>query len=240
LLIHYPSFKKIVTNIYISESENNLTDALACKDSHMRVFNKWDLPYRMHYARSNRIPNVVLDLDLTWRGIFVNDTSKGGDHGWDNLYTEMQAIFMGHGPSFKKNTVVRPFENIQIYNLICALVNVTPAANNGTWGALHHLLVNPPANDMKTNRDIQEMPPILHMPTNMLDESEERIATCGPIKNEAMLNEFSQNFINFKTTPEKEMESLLTHAPLGVPLGASTDRSQTTNLLVNKDYVVGN
>lgn len=30
-----------------------------------------------------------------------------------------QAIFLGHGPGFKYNTVVEPFENIEIYNLMC-------------------------------------------------------------------------------------------------------------------------
>lgn len=33
--------------------------------------------------------------------------------------TLVQAIFLGHGPGFKHNTVVEPFENIEIYNLMC-------------------------------------------------------------------------------------------------------------------------
>lgn len=33
--------------------------------------------------------------------------------------TLSQAIFLGHGPGFKYNTVVEPFENIEIYNLMC-------------------------------------------------------------------------------------------------------------------------
>lgn len=30
-----------------------------------------------------------------------------------------QAIFIGYGPGFKYNTVVPPFENIEVYNLMC-------------------------------------------------------------------------------------------------------------------------
>lgn len=37
---------------------------------------------------------------------------------WTNV-TFPQAIFIGHGPGFKFNTVVEPFENIEIYNLMC-------------------------------------------------------------------------------------------------------------------------
>ena len=93
--------------------------ALTCQDPHMRVFNKWDLPYRMHSSQSARIPNLMLDMNLGWRDIFKENKFTGnGGHGWDNLYKEMQAIFLGYGPSFKRKTVVRPFENVQLYNLV--------------------------------------------------------------------------------------------------------------------------
>lgn len=31
----------------------------------------------------------------------------------------LQAIFVGYGPGFKYKTVVPPFENIEVYNLMC-------------------------------------------------------------------------------------------------------------------------
>lgn len=30
-----------------------------------------------------------------------------------------QAIFIGYGPAFKTSTVVPPFENVELYNLMC-------------------------------------------------------------------------------------------------------------------------
>uniref|UniRef100_A0A3P9J7W3 ENPP1-3/EXOG-like endonuclease/phosphodiesterase domain-containing protein n=1 Tax=Oryzias latipes TaxID=8090 RepID=A0A3P9J7W3_ORYLA len=36
-----------------------------------------------------------------------------------------------------------PFENIEVYNLMCDLLNIRPAPNNGTHGSLNHLLKNP-------------------------------------------------------------------------------------------------
>lgn len=36
-----------------------------------------------------------------------------------------QAIFIGYGPGFKKQTVVPPFENIEVYNLMCGKCKFT-------------------------------------------------------------------------------------------------------------------
>lgn len=43
----------------------------------------------------------------------------------------LQAIFIGYGPGFKYNTVVDPFENIEVYNLMCGktLVSVRGIAS---------------------------------------------------------------------------------------------------------------
>lgn len=35
-----------------------------------------------------------------------------------------QAIFIGYGPGLKRKTVVPPFENIEIYNLMCGKESV--------------------------------------------------------------------------------------------------------------------
>ena len=44
------------------------------------------------------------------------------------------------------------------------MLNVTPAVNNGTWGALHHLLVEPPiAPSVELNEEFSQMPPILRI-----------------------------------------------------------------------------
>ncbi|MCJ8750246.1 hypothetical protein PDJAM_G00260320 [Pangasius djambal] len=56
----------------------------------------------------------------------------------------MQGIFVGYGPGMKYKTTVAPFENIEVYNLLCDLLAIPPAPNNGTHGSLNHLLRNPP------------------------------------------------------------------------------------------------
>ncbi|XP_042610414.1 ectonucleotide pyrophosphatase/phosphodiesterase family member 2-like [Cyprinus carpio] len=55
----------------------------------------------------------------------------------------MQTIFLGYGPSFKFKTKIPPFENIELYNVMCDLLDLKPAPNNGTHGSLNQLLRAP-------------------------------------------------------------------------------------------------
>ncbi|KPP62244.1 hypothetical protein Z043_119579 [Scleropages formosus] len=56
----------------------------------------------------------------------------------------MQTIFLGYGPNFKFKTKVPAFENIELYNVMCDLLGLKPAPNNGTHGSLNHLLRSAP------------------------------------------------------------------------------------------------
>ncbi len=62
-----------------------------------------------------------------------------GEHGWNNLNSEMKALFVAQGPSFQKKLEVRPFHNIDLYNLMCAMIGIEPSPNNGTWVHLHFI-----------------------------------------------------------------------------------------------------
>ena len=94
---------------------HRIAESLECRNEHMRVWTKWDLPYRLHFAHSDRIPHLVLDLDSGWEATFGRrDAKSKGRHGWDNLNPDLQAVFLAVGPSFRKRLTVRPFENIQV------------------------------------------------------------------------------------------------------------------------------
>ncbi|NWI93387.1 PDE2 phosphodiesterase, partial [Pitta sordida] len=118
-----------------------------CKRSpqHFKPYLTPDLPKRFHYANNIRIDKVHLLVDRQW--LAVRDESytfcDGGNHGYNNEFKSMEAIFLGYGPSFKEKTEVDAFENIEVYNLMCDLLRITPAPNNGTHGSLNHLLKKP-------------------------------------------------------------------------------------------------
>ncbi|TKS75467.1 Ectonucleotide pyrophosphatase/phosphodiesterase family member 1 [Collichthys lucidus] len=133
---------------FFSFDYEGLVKNLSCRtsDQPLRPYLKENLPKRMHFANNKRIERAHLYMQEGWQAALNRKEIKyctGGFHGSDNLFTNMQAIFIGYGPGFKHNTVVPPFENIEVYNLMCDLLRVRPAPNNGTHGSLNHLLKNP-------------------------------------------------------------------------------------------------
>uniref|UniRef100_A0A8C4R5L4 Uncharacterized protein n=1 Tax=Eptatretus burgeri TaxID=7764 RepID=A0A8C4R5L4_EPTBU len=120
---------------------------LTCQSQHFKPYLKHHLPKRLHYAFNQRIEDIHLLVEEGWM-VYTNDEEiplqfPGGDHGYDNSLESMQAVFIGHGPSFKSKTQVQPFESIELYNLMCDLLNVTPMPNNGTHGSLNSVLRRP-------------------------------------------------------------------------------------------------
>ncbi|XP_067836967.1 ectonucleotide pyrophosphatase/phosphodiesterase family member 2 isoform X2 [Heptranchias perlo] len=128
---------------------------LTCKkpDQHFKPYLKMNLPKRLHYANNRRIEDVHLMVERKWlvarKPMDVTRKVSGkcsfqGDHGYDNKINSMQTVFIGYGPSFKYKTKVPSFENIELYNVMCDLLGLKPAPNNGTHGSMNHLLRNPP------------------------------------------------------------------------------------------------
>uniref|UniRef100_A0A8C3XF94 Autotaxin n=1 Tax=Cyanoderma ruficeps TaxID=181631 RepID=A0A8C3XF94_9PASS len=117
---------------------------LTCRkpDQHFKPYLKQHLPKRLHYANNRRIEDVHLLVDRKWHvarkamDVYKKPTGKcffHGDHGYDNKINS-------YGPTFKYKTKVPPFENIELYNVMCDLLGLKPAPNNGTHGSLNHLL----------------------------------------------------------------------------------------------------
>uniref|UniRef100_A0A7N8XJL1 Ectonucleotide pyrophosphatase/phosphodiesterase 2 n=1 Tax=Mastacembelus armatus TaxID=205130 RepID=A0A7N8XJL1_9TELE len=123
---------------------------LTCRktDQHFKPYLKQHLPKRLHYANNRRIEGIHLLVERKWH--VARKVPEGrrycgfyGDHGYDNKINSMQTIFLGYGPTFKFKTKVPAFENIELYNVMCDLLGLKPAPNNGTHGSLNHLLRSP-------------------------------------------------------------------------------------------------
>ncbi|OCT80153.1 hypothetical protein XELAEV_18026967mg [Xenopus laevis] len=133
---------------YFSFDYTGIAKKLTCREpnQHFKAYFKQNLPKRFHFAKNDRIELLNFYTDPKWQVAKTKSDAKtcvGGFHGSDNRFESMQALFIGFGPGFKFKTEVEPFENIEIYNLMCDLLGITSATNNGTHGSLNHLLKNP-------------------------------------------------------------------------------------------------
>jgi ectonucleotide pyrophosphatase/phosphodiesterase family protein 1/3 len=100
----------------------------------VRVYLKEELPGRLHYVASDRIPPVIGLIEEGFKVEQKRTKRKecGGAHGYDNAVFSMRTIFIGHGPQFARGRKVPSFENIQIYNLVTSILQIQGAPNNGS------------------------------------------------------------------------------------------------------------
>uniref|UniRef100_A0A8C1D9L8 SMB domain-containing protein n=1 Tax=Cyprinus carpio carpio TaxID=630221 RepID=A0A8C1D9L8_CYPCA len=121
---------------------------MSCKwpEQQIKPYLKHHLPKRFHYASNRRIEDVSVLVNPRW--LFERYPGSltfcsGGNHGYDNDIYSMQALFLSLGPKFHFQTEVEPFSNIELYNLMCDVLEINPYHNNGTHGSLNHLLRMP-------------------------------------------------------------------------------------------------
>jgi len=99
----------------------------------MKAYRKEDLPAYLHYGTHPRIPEIVLITDPRWVTAVrpkAMSYSKG-DHGYDWKYRDMHSIFYAEGPSFRKGFETDTLYNVDIYNIICRILALDPAPNDG-------------------------------------------------------------------------------------------------------------
>ena len=103
----------------------------------LHVYLRDETPERLHFRGNPRIPDVVLLADDHWN--FESKlgwpkrllTYSKGNHGWDPATPNMGALFIASGPAFRRGVEIPDVENIQVYNLLCAALGLTPAPNDG-------------------------------------------------------------------------------------------------------------
>ncbi|QRY18883.1 ORF-13 [Teiidae poxvirus 1] len=115
------------------------------KDQPFIVMDKKWLPKRLHYSNNVRIEKTLIYMEDGWQ--FTDERGKlkhsyGGFHGSDNAFKSMLGIFIAYGSKFMKGVSIS-LENIQVYNLICDLLDIFPSNNNGTLGSLNRILKKP-------------------------------------------------------------------------------------------------
>jgi predicted AlkP superfamily pyrophosphatase or phosphodiesterase len=109
------------------------------KHPHLTIYRREQLPARFHYRDNARIQPIVGVLDEGW--IVTTHEAEArrkpdarprrGAHGYDPRLRSMHGLFVAAGPPIRRGLVVAPFENIHIYDLLCSVLKLTPARNDG-------------------------------------------------------------------------------------------------------------
>lgn len=128
----------VPANIYAKEGcKDSIYNALKNVD-HISVWKKEDVPAYLHYGSNSRVGDVVVSPDLGYVA-YDKPIIAGGTHGFDPLLLDMHALFRAIGPAFS-HTEIPHFRNTDIYELICHLVGITPAPNDGDLNEIKEIL----------------------------------------------------------------------------------------------------
>lgn len=121
--------------------EKVYNDLKALDSSHLQVHYYEDIHDRWFFKRHKRIPPIYLTTDPGWYIVHPrSDTISAnygsflvGQHGFDNAEEDMRSIFVAKGPNFKRNFIAEGFPNVDMYQIMCKILGITPKPHNGTW-----------------------------------------------------------------------------------------------------------
>jgi len=141
-------YSPVLQVIPMKGKEAAVFNALNNTHPNLTAYMKEAILDRWFYNDSQRIAPIIAVADDGWV-IITNTTAfnqskssyNGGDHGYDNILPSMQAFFIGNGPHFKNSYISPPFSNLHLYSLMCYILGLQPAPNNGTIDAIMEILI---------------------------------------------------------------------------------------------------
>ena len=136
-----------ITDIYPAEGKmDTIFNQLNNAHPKFEVYKKEDIPTELHIANHPRVPPMIGIVANGWsvttRDFFDNNPNAftGGTHGYRPEHPDMWGIFMAVGPDFIKGASVDSFESIHLYELICRLLAIEPAPNDGSLSVTSEML----------------------------------------------------------------------------------------------------
>ena len=105
------------------------------RHSSLAIYKRDQLPSRFHYRDNPRIPPIIGIPDDGWAVSsgprLIERKLNLGTHGFDSTSRNMRATFVAAGPTLRRGLMVEAFENVHVYELLCKLLQITPANNDG-------------------------------------------------------------------------------------------------------------
>ena len=114
----------------------------ALKDKHpaLAVYKSSEIPPEYGLAGHPRLPAIFAIAKEGWYISSKADVARwgepdrrapGGTHGYDGRLTSMHGLFIANGPRIRHGLKFKPFANIHVYEFMCAVLGLQPAANDG-------------------------------------------------------------------------------------------------------------
>jgi len=120
-----------------SGTAEELAAQIRGKHPELNVWLRNEVPARFHYRDNNRICPVIVAANPGWEISYREwveanrQNFERGSHGYDPASPNMGALFVAHGPAFRRGAKLDEVEGIHVYNLLCAVLGLKPAPNDG-------------------------------------------------------------------------------------------------------------
>jgi predicted AlkP superfamily pyrophosphatase or phosphodiesterase len=122
--------------------EAEVAAAMLKAHPHLTCWEKGQIPARYGYGTNPRVPPIVCLADLGWYFVTTSALKKrleehprdGGAHGYDPFDPAMRAVFVAHGPAFRRGVVLPVFDNVDVYPLLTRLIGVKGDKGDGALG----------------------------------------------------------------------------------------------------------
>lgn len=129
-------------------------ERLAARIPHARAYRADQLPAHLHVRPGPRVAPLWILPEEGWQAVtraaherlLAKYREQGylrGDHGYDPTLVSMHGLLVAQGPDIRRGVTVPRTENIHVYPLLCALLGVTPAPNDGDDRLVRAALVPP-------------------------------------------------------------------------------------------------
>ncbi len=122
-----------------ASSIDAIARAVRGKLPHVTFYTRDEIPARYHYRDHPHIAPIIGVADEGWMVTTREQEARRkpdaearrGAHGYDPALRSMHGLFVAAGPGVRQGLVAEPFENVHVYDFLCALLKLTPAPNDG-------------------------------------------------------------------------------------------------------------
>lgn len=118
---------------------DELYGRLAGRHPALSVYRKEALPSWLQYGSHRRVPAIIGVVENGWTVISRERLARndqegwksGGAHGYDPRFRDMHGVFVAAGPRLRRGYVAPSIQNIHLYHMMCAVLGLQPAPNDG-------------------------------------------------------------------------------------------------------------